>query len=331
MSYPGTVYRQNSDAAKLIVTAHRADSLRDTQTFGKQDPFLKLWVSSTPESQIKRTRVIEDGGHSAVWEESFQIPVRNPASEMLFIECKNENIASSALIGSAKIPLHNITDAPLPLTIPLFTKHNEQAGQVYLTAHFAGPTYMQQQQFVPPQQQQQQFVPPPQQQQFVPPPQQQQQFVPPPQQQQQFVPPPQQQQFVPPPQQQQFVPPQQQQQFVPPQQQQFVPPPQHQFVSPPQQSSNYQQYPTQTQSYPQFQHPHHPSYGAQQFNQFGQPLDMYNQQSFGQPFSNEIIGGEFRQFSAPLPNGWEERVDSSTGRVYFIDHINHRTTWERPF
>uniref|UniRef100_A0A665T447 E3 ubiquitin-protein ligase n=1 Tax=Echeneis naucrates TaxID=173247 RepID=A0A665T447_ECHNA len=33
--------------------------------------------------------------------------------------------------------------------------------------------------------------------------------------------------------------------------------------------------------------------------------------------------------TGPLPLGWEQRVDLN-GRVYFVDHVEKRTTWERP-
>uniref|UniRef100_A0A673BNK7 E3 ubiquitin-protein ligase n=1 Tax=Sphaeramia orbicularis TaxID=375764 RepID=A0A673BNK7_9TELE len=33
--------------------------------------------------------------------------------------------------------------------------------------------------------------------------------------------------------------------------------------------------------------------------------------------------------SGPLPPGWEQRVDQN-GRVYYVDHIEKRTTWDRP-
>ncbi|XP_031423878.1 itchy E3 ubiquitin protein ligase a isoform X2 [Clupea harengus] len=33
--------------------------------------------------------------------------------------------------------------------------------------------------------------------------------------------------------------------------------------------------------------------------------------------------------TGPLPPGWEQRVDA-TGRMYFVDHLEKRTTWERP-
>ncbi|XP_062316129.1 itchy E3 ubiquitin protein ligase a isoform X2 [Osmerus eperlanus] len=33
--------------------------------------------------------------------------------------------------------------------------------------------------------------------------------------------------------------------------------------------------------------------------------------------------------NGPLPPGWEQRVDQN-GRLYFVDHIEKRTTWDRP-
>ncbi|KAM6977743.1 E3 ubiquitin-protein ligase Itchy-like, partial [Aplochiton taeniatus] len=33
--------------------------------------------------------------------------------------------------------------------------------------------------------------------------------------------------------------------------------------------------------------------------------------------------------TGPMPPGWEQRVDQN-GRLYFVDHVEKRTTWERP-
>ncbi|KAL6120053.1 itch [Pungitius sinensis] len=33
--------------------------------------------------------------------------------------------------------------------------------------------------------------------------------------------------------------------------------------------------------------------------------------------------------AGPLPHGWEQRVDPN-GRLYFVDHVEKRTSWERP-
>jgi len=32
----------------------------------------------------------------------------------------------------------------------------------------------------------------------------------------------------------------------------------------------------------------------------------------------------------PLPRNWERRVDKRSGRLYFVDHDNCRTTWDDP-
>lgn len=34
-------------------------------------------------------------------------------------------------------------------------------------------------------------------------------------------------------------------------------------------------------------------------------------------------------WTPPLPDGWEQRLDSH-GRIYYIDHNNRTTTWQRP-
>lgn len=33
---------------------------------------------------------------------------------------------------------------------------------------------------------------------------------------------------------------------------------------------------------------------------------------------------------SPLPPGWERKVDA-TGRVYYVDHVNRKTQWDRPY
>ena len=31
-----------------------------------------------------------------------------------------------------------------------------------------------------------------------------------------------------------------------------------------------------------------------------------------------------------LPSGWEEKRDPSTGKYFYIDHVNKRTQWDKP-
>ncbi|XP_040009877.1 itchy E3 ubiquitin protein ligase b [Xiphias gladius] len=49
-----------------------------------------------------------------------------------------------------------------------------------------------------------------------------------------------------------------------------------------------------------------------------------------QPTINPVLTPRVPAVNAgPLPLGWEQRVDQN-GRVYFVDHVEKRTTWERP-
>merc|ERR1719376_1397406 len=36
------------------------------------------------------------------------------------------------------------------------------------------------------------------------------------------------------------------------------------------------------------------------------------------------------QLSEDLPAGWEVRIDNTTSRPYYVDHINRKTSWKRP-
>uniref|UniRef100_A0A673X708 HECT-type E3 ubiquitin transferase n=1 Tax=Salmo trutta TaxID=8032 RepID=A0A673X708_SALTR len=52
--------------------------------------------------------------------------------------------------------------------------------------------------------------------------------------------------------------------------------------------------------------------------------------AIGAPAGAPPAGGPPRVIpNGPLPPGWEQRVDQN-GRMYFVDHIEKRTTWDRP-
>ncbi|CAB1458847.1 unnamed protein product [Pleuronectes platessa] len=49
-----------------------------------------------------------------------------------------------------------------------------------------------------------------------------------------------------------------------------------------------------------------------------------------QPTPNPVVTPRVPAVNTgPLPLGWEQRVDPN-GRMYFVDHVEKRTTWERP-
>jgi len=34
--------------------------------------------------------------------------------------------------------------------------------------------------------------------------------------------------------------------------------------------------------------------------------------------------------SSPMPDGWEEKSDPSSGRKYYVNHLTKQTQWDRP-
>lgn len=45
--------------------------------------------------------------------------------------------------------------------------------------------------------------------------------------------------------------------------------------------------------------------------------------------SPQSSSADFENEEEPLPEGWQERLDAN-GRIFYVDHTNRRTQWERP-
>ncbi|CAM9678681.1 unnamed protein product, partial [Chrysoparadoxa australica] len=84
----------------LYVCAKGANDLKNVQLVGRQDPYLKLWAG--PGGQTVKTKVCDNGGKRAVWDESFMFSVEKCLDDSLYFEIKNKNITDSTLIGYGK-------------------------------------------------------------------------------------------------------------------------------------------------------------------------------------------------------------------------------------
>jgi len=85
------------------------------------------------------------------------------------------------------------------------------------------------------------------------------------------------------------------------------------------------------------------------YNQPAQPMQARQQQNYAQPFGVQVVqpnvapqsavpqysqdlnnNGIPDHYETNLPPGWEAAKDPNTGRIYWVDHNNHTSTWNDP-
>ena len=87
-------------AGALALTVIEARLTRDTETFGKMDPYCKI---STRQQNFK-TAVKNGAGKTPVWNQTFNIDVKYIGDDMT-IQCFDEDPGSDDKIGEATVKL----------------------------------------------------------------------------------------------------------------------------------------------------------------------------------------------------------------------------------
>lgn len=82
----------------LTIKVVNAKLTRDLETFGKQDPYVKITYMGTP----YKTRVHENGGKNPVWNQEFSFRIGSPSDDIL-VECKDDDVVGAKLIGQSTI------------------------------------------------------------------------------------------------------------------------------------------------------------------------------------------------------------------------------------
>lgn len=94
---------------EVIVTAVSAKNLKNLETLTMQDPYLTLQMSGN--NQVCKTRVHNDGGKSAVWNDSFvfDFDVNSTSGNQLILTCMNLNtLTKDAQIGRVIVNLNDL-------------------------------------------------------------------------------------------------------------------------------------------------------------------------------------------------------------------------------
>ena len=123
---------QTSDIiGTFVVTPQCAKLSRDTETFGRMDPYVKVIVGT----QQKRGRVHIDGGKSPSWVESFQFFHAN--EELIRIEVwDSKGNDNDDLIGEGSIACSTVIKRDGYQDWMKITYHGKVAGHVLFHAIF---------------------------------------------------------------------------------------------------------------------------------------------------------------------------------------------------
>ncbi|KAI9269266.1 C2 domain-containing protein [Phascolomyces articulosus] len=124
---------QTQSSSGLTVTFHSASNLKNVEKLGKQDPYVQFSYDFSDSKSFQKTFTHNDGGKSAQWNQTFQLP--NTGAPDLFIEVMDkENTGSDELIGFAAIPLRQIPlGQPLSANFTIYDVKSQSAGEVQIT------------------------------------------------------------------------------------------------------------------------------------------------------------------------------------------------------
>lgn len=127
-------------AGKLTIDCVNATGLREVDTVGQQDPYLKFVIEGACTKTTKRTKTATDGGTDPRWDESLSFEIVDQFN--VTIECWDaDTIGEDDLIGETTIsllPFYRFGYSADP--IPIFYKGkwggNDQAGELNLEFSF---------------------------------------------------------------------------------------------------------------------------------------------------------------------------------------------------
>ncbi|KAJ1921031.1 Tricalbin-2 [Mycoemilia scoparia] len=122
----GTVSQIDSAIGILVVTFHYARGLPKVDTFGSADPYVRAYVSTKPEQEVKTS--IKEDTLNPTWDETKVILVYKPTENLQLDVFDWNNVGKDEQLGSISIPIKDFEEEPeqegINKTITHGTKEN---------------------------------------------------------------------------------------------------------------------------------------------------------------------------------------------------------------
>jgi Ca2+-dependent lipid-binding protein len=118
---------------ELIVKPTTARLTRDTQTFGRMDPYIIFKIGGAQQ----KTKTHEAGGKTPNWSDIMSFTITDETE--LAIRVLDEEVVSDDIIGETRISLEQVIKNGQWKDWVDIHYENEPAGQVYLELIYSGP------------------------------------------------------------------------------------------------------------------------------------------------------------------------------------------------
>eukprot|EP00826_Nyctotherus_ovalis_P011546 TRINITY_DN12_c0_g1_i13.p2 TRINITY_DN12_c0_g1~~TRINITY_DN12_c0_g1_i13.p2 ORF type:complete len:152 (+),score=20.81 TRINITY_DN12_c0_g1_i13:2-457(+) len=117
---------------KLVVRPTHAKLTRDTEFFGKMDPYVKVQLGE----RIFRTRIHQEAGKTPSWTDAFQFARKNEV--VLHVQVCDEDLITDDLVGTGKLSIAEYCtpeEERKKVTVPIYYK-GKPAGELFMEIEF---------------------------------------------------------------------------------------------------------------------------------------------------------------------------------------------------
>jgi hypothetical protein len=116
----------------IIVTVTSARKLKSTGlSLGSHDIYFKMWTKQNRD-KIYKTKVYENGGTLAIWQETFEVQSNDLSTDIIFVEILSKHLLADKVIGRLKIFASEVPNKPEQSWYSIFDEDGAVSGEVQM-------------------------------------------------------------------------------------------------------------------------------------------------------------------------------------------------------